>query len=253
MRVLFLLTLERNVVRLLTLTASCALSAAVFAGTLTIKDDDGTSTVTLQSTDYLVLQSYGNGNMQLTASGFTLSAGESNGGGDGAGGSASSDSYCSGADAALVTCDPKINFDPWIASTGERPYWIYNKKTKSFPFTTATAADSDYGFLQVTTFERNRDKYTEDIFHLWFSETPNGPPIEGVKCEYYATQARLNLYWSQREQYKNQVCFLGTEKRVLYVNAETRCSPRHYQGKCDDDNKQKSGESYNFDVSRRAY
>jgi bisphosphoglycerate-dependent phosphoglycerate mutase len=151
----------------------------------------------------------------------------------------------------LAQCDPDVNYDPWIGSTGEVPYWVRNQRTKVIPFTTATPAESQYGYLQVTTFEALRDKYSEDIFHIWFSETPNGPPLDGVKCEYYAQQAKLNLYWTQQDKYADQVCFLGTTARTLYVNAETRCSPRHYKGTCDEETLHKSKQSYNFDVSRR--
>jgi hypothetical protein len=142
--------------------------------------------------------------------------------------------------------------DPWIASTGEVPYWVKDRRTKAIPFTSGTSADSNYGYLQITTFERVRDKNSEDIFHIWFSESPNGPPIDGVKCEYYAEQARLNLYWTQQSKYADQVCFLGATSKTLYLNAETRCSPAHFKGgTCDDDNLRKSKASYNFDVSRR--
>ncbi len=166
------------------------------------------------------------------------------------------DGYCAGADPDLVDCDAERNFDPWIAGTGEVNYWIRNRLTEVFPFTLPERSDGSdaekiwYGLLQMTTGERRR-KEGEDVFHAWFSETPNGPVIKGNNCEWYTLQARGNLYWTQDESLADDACFLGTESRILYVNFETRCYPDTYAGTCDDANKRKTGRTYQFDVSRR--
>jgi hypothetical protein len=164
--------------------------------------------------------------------------------------------YCYGADYAEVDCDASRNYDPWIASTGERAYWLRNQLTLSIPFTLPSRNDSDaqadivqYGYFQMTAQERKRDKHTEDIFHVWFSEEPNGSPLGG-KCEKWMLQARGYLYWSQDEALAPQVCFLGHEPRVLYANFETACYAPSYEGSCSDTIKQKSSKSYQFDVAR---
>lgn len=164
--------------------------------------------------------------------------------------------YCAGFDPDLADCNADNNFDPWIAGTGEVSYWIRNRLTEVFPFTLperSTGSDAEavwYGYLQMTTGERKRDR-DEDVFHAWFSETPNGPVIEGTDCEWYAAQARGNVYWTQDESMAGSMCFLGTASRVLYVNFETRCYEKYYNGTCDDANKRKSSRKYQFDVSRR--
>ena len=164
--------------------------------------------------------------------------------------------YCAGFDPELADCDPATNFDPWIAGTGEVNYWIRSRLTEVFPFTLPERSDGTdaekvwYGLLQMTTGERRR-REGEDVFHAWFSETPNGPVIKGTNCEWYTLQARGNLYWTQDEVWADSMCFLGTESKILYVNFETRCYPDTYAGTCDDVNKRKSGRTYQFDVSRR--
>jgi len=123
-----------------------------------------------------------------------------------------------------------------------------------FPFTLparSEALETRYGYLQLTTGERNRNAATEDIFHMWFSETPHGPVLEGKKCEWYGTQAKTYFYWTQDSSLAEEVCDLGTASRILYVNFETRCYEPLYSGTCSDDNKRKSSAKYQFDVSRR--
>ena len=162
--------------------------------------------------------------------------------------------YCEGNDAALANCDADRNYDPWIAHGGEVHYWIRDRKTETFPFTVMHEPQIWYGYLQMTSPEVQRDPYTEDVFHAWFSETPNGPVLNGdSRCERYSRAAELNFYWHQREgdEQLAEACFIGTQARVLYLNYETRCIPSHYEGVCDDDNKQKSDETYQFDVARR--
>ena len=95
--------------------------------------------------------------------------------------------YCAFNDPELANCDPDRNYDPWIAGTGEVHYWIRDKKTGVFPFTTDNNPKLWYGYLQLTSPELERDRI-EDLFHIWFSETPNGLPIEGEYCDRYATR-----------------------------------------------------------------
>ena len=128
-------------------------------------------------------------------------------------------------------------------------YWIRDKKTEVFPFTVDYDPRIWYGLLQITSGEAKREK-TEDVFHVWFSETPNGPPLEGERCQWWTTRAQGNFYWTQEEELED-VCFIGPERRLLYLNFETRCYPPTYEGLCDDANKQKSDRTYQFDVARR--
>ena len=162
--------------------------------------------------------------------------------------------YCYGADYALVDCEASRNYDPWIASTGERSYWLRNQLTLSIPFTLPDRSDDDaasakYGFFQMTTPMRKRDVENEDIFHVWFSEEPNGAPLSG-KCEEWMLKARGNFLWTQDESLSSGACYLGQESRVLYANFETACFAPRYEGSCSDTNKQKSASSYQFDVAR---
>ena len=162
--------------------------------------------------------------------------------------------YCEGNNPELANCDPERTYDPWTAHGGEVHYWIRDAKTEVYPFTVIYDPEIWYGYLHLTTGERVRDMYTEDIFHVWYSETPNGPVLDNnPDCEYYSTQADLSFYWKQdnEDPLLEGICFIGAEERVLYLNYETRCIPGYYEGPCDDENKQKSEETYQFDVSRR--
>ena len=176
-------------------------------------------------------------------------------GGDSSSGTSSdTGSYCAGYDGRETDCDPAVNFDPWAFGKGEEAYVIANRLTKSVPFTLPSRSDAGqvrYGMLQLTTSESRREPADEDIFHMWFSTTPNGSPIEGKECEWYTTQARGYVYWTQDESLKSEMCFLGSYSRVLYVNFETRCYAPFYNGTCDDWNKRKSSRSYYFDVARK--
>ena len=163
--------------------------------------------------------------------------------------------YCYGADYALVDCEASRNLDPWIASTGEKYYQIRNRLTLAIPFTLPARSDpgaaiARYGYFQITSGERARDRDSEDIFHIWFSEEPNGDPLGGTKCEKWMIRAKGNLYWTQDESLADQVCFLGHASAVLYANFETSCYAPRYQGECSDTNRQKSSNSYYFDVAR---
>lgn len=161
------------------------------------------------------------------------------------------DQYCVGNDPELANCSTEQTFDPWIAAGGEIHYWIRDKKTEVFPFTVDYEPLVWFGYFQITSGEAKRED-TEDVFHVWFSETPNGPPLEGDGCEWYTTRAQGYIYWRQGEMEEGDlICDIGTERRILYANFETRCYPGTYEGLCDDDNRQKSDRTYQFDVSRR--
>ena len=168
--------------------------------------------------------------------------------------------YCYGADYALVDCEPSRNFDPWIASTGEKHYWIRNRLTFAIPFTLPHrthehASKAKFGYFQMTASERKRNPETEDIFRVWFSEEPNGVPLggKGSKCEKWMVKARGYIYWTQDADLAAEanVCFLGHSEKVLYANFETACYAGRYKGECSDENKQKSHKSYQFDVARQ--
>ena len=178
----------------------------------------------------------------------------SSGSSGGTGTEVPTDGYCAGYDPSAADCQVDQNFDPWIAGTGEAPYWIRSGLTEVFPFTLparSDASDTYYGYLNLTTAERKRDKTQEDIFHAWFSETPNGPVLEGTRCEWYGEQAKTSFYWTQDSSLAGEMCDLGTASRILYVNFETRCYEPLYSGSCSDTSKQKSTVKYQFDVSRR--
>jgi hypothetical protein len=180
--------------------------------------------------------------------------GDSGGSSSGSGSDVPTEGYCADYDPTQADCQAEQNFDPWIAGTGEQPYWIRSRLTEVFPFTLparSEALETRYGYLQLTTGERNRNAATEDIFHMWFSETPHGPVLEGKKCEWYGTQAKTYFYWTQDSSLAKEMCDLGTASRILYVNFETRCYEPLYSGTCSDDNKRKSSAKYQFDVSRR--
>jgi|SaaInlStandDraft_1057018.scaffolds.fasta_scaffold43007_4 hypothetical protein len=163
--------------------------------------------------------------------------------------------YCYGADYAVVDCDASRNYDPWVASTGERAYWIRNQLTISIPFTLPSRDDADdvrYGYFQMTSPQSRRDPATDDVFRVWFSSEPNGEPLggRGSKCEKWLVQARGNFHWTQDQSLSGQLCFLGETAKVLYANFETACYAPRYEGSCSDTNKQKSASSYQFDVAR---
>jgi len=165
--------------------------------------------------------------------------------------------YCYGADYSFVECDASRNFDPWIARTGEKNYWIRNRLTLAIPFTLparGAALDARFGYFQMTAPERKRDPETEDIFRVWFSEEPNGVPLggKGSNCEKWMVQARGYLYWTQDADLAADanVCFLGHSENVLYANFETACYAPRYEGECSETNRQKSYRSYQFDVAR---
>ena len=179
---------------------------------------------------------------------------DTGGGGTDTGGSTDTSGYCVGNDDDLADCRVDGVFDPWIASSGEVPIWIRDRKTEVFAFTLPARSDAEdvrFGYLQLTTPERSRDPVTEDIFHMWWSETPNGAPLSGDKCEIWDAQARINMVpWSQDPTLAAHTCYLGATSRVLYLNFETRCFPTRFKRTCDSDNLQKSSGVYQFDVAR---
>jgi hypothetical protein len=244
-----------------------ALSMALSAATLSVRDESGdTTTLEIQNGNSVSLSVAANGNLTLILDGYyatvsdSASSGNSGSGStdSGSSGSGSTDSstYCAGNDGDLSDCKASQNFDPWVAGTGETPVWIRKGLTEVFPFTLPARSDYPsvkYGYLQMTSPERERDPAKEDVFHAWFSETPNGAPLGGAKCEIYLRQARDNFYWTQDPRYAKAACYLGDTERVLYVNFETRCYVGAYTGSgtCTADNKLKSLATYQFDVARR--
>jgi len=296
-----------------------ALSMALSAATLSVRDESGdTTTLEIQNGNSVSLSVAANGNLTLILDGYyaTVSdsassgnsgsgstdsgssgsgstdsgnsgSGDSDSGGSGSGGtdsgssgsggtdsgssgsggsdpggfspnpgSTDSSTYCAGNDGDLSDCKASQNFDPWVAGTGETPVWIRKGLTEVFPFTLPARSDYPsvkYGYLQMTSPERERDPAKEDVFHAWFSETPNGAPLGGAKCEIYLRQARDNFYWTQDPRYAKAACYLGDTERVLYVNFETRCYVGAYTGSgtCTADNKLKSLATFQFDVARR--
>jgi len=157
--------------------------------------------------------------------------------------------YCLNPASERVSCNPLINFDPWESNVGEVPFLIGPGQILSIPFTLGSVGDTRYGYLQLTTAERQLDPDNEPVFHAYFSELPAGQPLDGVQCEWWGTQARANFYWTQQQQYANQICSLGTNTAKLYVNFEILCFPGRYDGECTDD--VRNTESYQFDLSRR--
>ena len=149
------------------------------------------------------------------------------------------DGYCAGYDPLVADCDPDVNFDTWVAGTGEKPYWIRQRLTEVFPFTLPEKSkDGAYGYLHLTTGERIRRSATEDIFHVWFSNEPNGAPVADAGCDRYSGQARMKVYWTQDEALNDPnntsdlMCFLGADSKIMYVNFETRCYETLYDGDC---------------------
>lgn len=178
---------------------------------------------------------------------------DSNGAGSGGGSDIESDTYCGGLNTNLAECSVNTHFDPWLNNTAAQALVIRDKLTRSVPFTLpsrAVAENVDYGYLAFTTSEPARTGTIDDVFHVWFSNEPNGTPLEGTNCERYLDVAEGYFYWTQDTGYQG-MCYLGESKRLLYVNFETRCSPLRYPGICDDLNKNKSSKTYQFEVSRQ--
>jgi hypothetical protein len=274
---MFRFTIKSRLVLAVAFVVGAALSMALSAATLSVVDASGeTTTLEIQSGNSVSLASAANGNLTLTLGGYYATVSSSASGGDsgsgstdsgssgsgstdsGSSGSGSTDSstYCAGNDDDLADCKATQNFDPWMTGAGEVPIWIRNKLTEVFAFTLPARSDATnvrYGYLQMTTPEGERNPYAEDVFHAWFSTTPNGAVLSGTKCEFFGRYARADFYWTQDPSLAGQVCYLGAEERVLYVNFETRCYEATYRGSgtCTADNKLKSSSTYQFDVSRR--
>lgn len=155
------------------------------------------------------------------------------------------DQYCGTFDPDLVECDPDENLDPWATESAGKDYTITDQLTRALPFTSTNTSSVQYGWLELDTSELPRQS-DEDVFHIWFSEAPNGAPLSDSNCEAYLDQARGNFYWTQSTEYINDMCYLGQAKRTLYVNFETRCEPASYPGDCNDQQKQKSRRTYQF-------
>ena len=123
---------------------------------LSIQLGCGTDTVDPQDQSFDDFDEWGNGIDDFSPSPTTSEnqnsseSNEEDSGGSGVLYTDFSDQYCSGAEPTLVDCDPEINYDPWIAGTGEVHYWIRNKKTLSFPFSTEVNPEVYYGFSNPT-------------------------------------------------------------------------------------------------------
>lgn len=155
------------------------------------------------------------------------------------------DQYCGTFDPDLVECDPGENLDPWPTESTGKDYTIRNQLTKSLPFSLTNTSSIEYGWIVLDTTELPRQS-DEDVFHIWFSQAPNGPPLPEPECEVYLNEARGNFHWTQSGDYRNEMCYLGQAKRTLYLNFETRCNPASYPGDCSDQLKQKSRRTYQF-------
>ena len=156
-------------------------------------------------------------------------------------------------DAELRTCDPDINFDPLYIGRPYEDAVITQRKTLSYPFTLPARSQAKgvaYGYLRFVSTEPARSGESDDYFHAWVSEVPNGPVLDGFEdCELYQEQADGYMYYTQ-DTSQRRMCYLGTESRVLYMNFETRCLPGIFPGVCDEMNKRKSNRTYRFRVSR---
>ena len=181
-------------------------------------------------------------------------------GGDGGGGTEPPPpgEYCQGVNTSLIECNPTENLDPWIASTGEKPYWVKDGKILAVPFTfyIDQGVRNYYQFFQFTTAQSKRTPENQDIFHAWFSLTPGGPLLDNnPSCEWWTGQARGYMYMTPNSVISDSaesMCLMDPKynNRVMYANFETRCYPPRYQGVCDDSNKQNATTKYQFDVAR---
>ena len=134
--------------------------------------------------------------------------------------------YCEGNDPELANCDPERSYDPWAAHGGEVHYWIRDAKTEVYPFTVIYEPAIWYGYLHLTTGERVRDKYTEDIFMFGFLRHRMDLCWMVMKIVSGMRPRRTFPFTGSRiiGSSSRDICFIGTEERVLYLNYETRCS-----------------------------
>ncbi|MEK9654904.1 MAG: hypothetical protein VW202_04295, partial [Halieaceae bacterium] len=91
-------------------------------------------------------------------------------------------------------------------STGKY-YAILNQLTKSPPFSLTNTSSVEYGWNLLDTSELPRQS-DEDVFHIWFSEAPNGPPLSEPECEAYLNEARGNFHWTQSGDYREEMTYL---------------------------------------------
>jgi len=188
------------------LVSGLCLTTGLTAATLTVKDEVGEVAVEIESDNSVAFLVGSNGDVTLTLNGYyvAISDNPSTAHADSDEDADADDSadadvseldpshFCVDNDDDLAECRwAEANdffFDPWISSVGEKGIWIQDKKTEVFPFTLparsdAAAAEVRYGYLQLTTPERQRVLKAEDVFHMWWSETSNGTPLESANCE----------------------------------------------------------------------
>ena len=149
--------------------------------------------------------------------------------------SSNTGSYCSGT-GSTTSCAATRNFDPWWETVGEKPYSIPTSRVLSIPFTTR-ASSEDGGYLQYTT-NQIENGY---VWRAWYSESPGGDPLKtGGACDKSFFDARASLKWTQDPSYATaaSACYLGTEKRTLYVNYSVSSNGRLL------------AKPYYFDISR---
>jgi len=128
-------------------------------------------------------------------------------------------SYCDGINPSLIDCDPSVNFDPWVASTGEKPYWLRNGRILSIPFT--FYVEQDLNYYQYFQFTSPESTAKGVIFKAWFSATPGGALLDNnPNCEWLTRQARGNHYVSPLASLSSQVCYTDPayDGGVMYYN-----------------------------------
>ena len=95
-------------------------------------------------------------------------------------------------------------------------------KVLSMPFI-VVESDTGAGFFSLKSFMSSVDAAANYDFRFWISETPNGSLLRatdggaGTYCETGSSTTRVN--WLQGED-RLLVCDIGTENRILYVNAK---------------------------------
>jgi len=128
--------------------------------------------------------------------------------------------YCENINPTLIDCDPSVNLDPWVASTGEKPYWLRNGRILSLPFTfyVYEGVPNYYQYLQFTSPESTAKGV---IFKAWVSLTPGGPLLDNQPtCQWLTQQARGYHYTSSAAQLASQICYIDPayESTVMYYN-----------------------------------
>jgi len=214
--------------------------------TLKLRIANGVGGLTKEDTDNSV-ECGGTGGLPGPGGGDTGgdNGGGDNGGGDNGGGNPPPPGdYCENINPALIDCDPAVNLDPWVASTGEKPYWIRNGRILSLPFTFYIDQSTDY--YQYFQFTSPESQNKGVIFKAWFSLTPGGVLLDNdPKCEWLTRQARGSQYLSPLASLASQVCYTDPayEGAVMYYNFAIYDNI---------DTGAISSKTYQFDAARRA-